>query len=140
MSLLESVPSRKVCHLFYYQHPAISPAIPSVHNVVRTATQGPGCQIQAKRRVGFEFERDIHASTVKRLSLPRDALINQYMVIYHQKINDEKMEIFPNLTQTTYPLNTVFLYGKYYLCLIYFGALNTFQYSKDQRGCALREK
>ena len=77
---------------------------------------------------------------MKRFSLPRDALINQYMVIYHQKINDEKMEIFQNLTQTTYPLNTVFLYGKYYLCLIYFGALNTFQYSKDQRGCASREK
>jgi hypothetical protein len=49
------------------------------------------------------------------------------MVIYHQKINDEKMEIFPNLTQTTYPLNTVFLYGKYYLCLIYCGTLSKLQ-------------
>lgn len=64
---------------------------------------------------------------MRRLSLPRDALINQYMVIYHQKINDEKMEIFPNLTQTTYPLNTVFVYGKYYLCLIYCGTLSKLQ-------------
>ena len=77
---------------------------------------------------------------MKRLSLPRDALINQYMVIYHQKINDEKMEIFPNLTQTTYPLNTVFLYGKYYLRLIYFGGRNKFQYFKDREQCVLREK